>query len=193
MRVQTGFTKRFSNRWRASATYTLSGAWDADGLPAGDYAVPFRLAPDFGEEFTLAANDQRHRAVLNGIWQLPYQFQLSGLYFYGSGLRFATTYGADLRNRGESNGRLRPDGTIVPRNDFVGDPVHRVDLWVMRRFRVFGSMRADGIFEVFNLFNHANYGSSVTTEASPNYGQPQQNFNVAYQPRMLQLGFRFTF
>jgi hypothetical protein len=33
----------------------------------------------------------------------------------------------------------------------------------------------------------------VTAEASPLYGAPQQNFNVAYLPRMLQLGFRFSF
>ena len=42
------------------------------------------------------------------------RFQLSGLYFYGSGQRFATTYGGGDRTR------LRPDGSIVPRNNFVG-------------------------------------------------------------------------
>jgi hypothetical protein len=49
------------------------------------------------------------------------------------------------------------------------------------------------IVEVFNLFNHANYGSYVTQESNSNYGQPSFNRNIAYQPRMLQLGFRFTF
>jgi len=46
---------------------------------------------------------------------------------------------------------------------------------------------------VFNLFNHANYGSYVTAESNGNYGKPSSNTNVAYQPRMLQLGFRATF
>ena len=50
-----------------------------------------------------------------------------------------------------------------------------------------------GIFEVFNLFNHANYGSYMTNESNANYGQPASNSNVAYQPRMMQLGFRFGF
>src|SRR5438093_12316996 len=37
----TGFTKRFSNRWQASATYTLSGLWTADSRPfSGLYMVP---------------------------------------------------------------------------------------------------------------------------------------------------------
>ena len=44
-----------------------------------------------------------------------------------------------------------------------------------------------------NLFNHENYGSYVTQESNSSYGRPTTNPNVAYQPRMLQLGFRLTF
>jgi hypothetical protein len=43
------------------------------------------------------------------------------------------------------------------------------------------------------VFNHANYGGFTTNENSASYGQPTQNLNVAYQPRMLQLGFRYAF
>jgi hypothetical protein len=46
---------------------------------------------------------------------------------------------------------------------------------------------------VFNLFNHANYGSYTINESNANYGQPAANTNLAYQPRMVQLGFRTTF
>ena len=31
--LQTAWTKRLSNRWQASATYTLSGLWDMEALP----------------------------------------------------------------------------------------------------------------------------------------------------------------
>ena len=118
---------------------------------------------------------------------------MSGSYFFGSGQRFATTWGGDLRNTGGTAGRLRADGTIVPRNHFVGKPIHRVDLRIQRRFPLGGRARIEGIVETFNLFNHANYGSYVTVETSPLYGRPQQNLNVAYQPLVLQLGFRMTF
>ena len=47
--------------------------------------------------------------------------------------------------------------------------------------------------EVFNVFNHENYGSYTTQESSASYGQPSFNSNLAYQARMLQLGFRFAF
>ena len=82
----------------------------------------------------------------------------------------------------------------MPRNNFVGDPVHRVDLKLQRRLSLGGRAAVDGTFEVFNLFNHANYGSYSTNEQTPaTYGQPDQNTQLAYAPRMLQFGFRFAF
>jgi hypothetical protein len=43
------------------------------------------------------------------------------------------------------------------------------------------------------VFNHANYGSYVTTVSSLLYRQPQQNISAAFQPRSAQLGFRLLF
>jgi hypothetical protein len=156
--------------------------------------VTFPTPDDLGGAYSLAASDQRHRAVFNGIWDIGYGFQLSGLYFYGSGQRFARTYGGDLRRMGPgSTNRLRPDGTIVPRNGFVGQPLHRVDTRVTKAFALSQRANVDLFFEIFNLFNHENFGSYVTNEASRAFGQPTTNANVAYQPRMGQAGFRFTF
>jgi hypothetical protein len=204
--LQTGFTRRFGNRWQASGTYTLSVMKDADPAPVMPVAtsdggvelvpVPFATAPDLGGEYTLAVGDQRHRAVFNGIWQLPLGFQLSGLYFFGSGMRYPTNWGVDLRQIGSNRPnslRMRPDGSIVERNSFVGDPIHRVDMRIQRRFPIFGRAAADGIIEVFNIFDRANYGAYTTSEVNLKYGQPVRNENVAYAPRMLQLGFRLTF
>jgi hypothetical protein len=82
---------------------------------------------------------------------------------------------------------------MVPRNNLVGDPIHRVDLRLQRRFPLVGSAAIDGMLELFNVFNHANYERYVTTEVSRNYGQPAQSRNVAFAPRTVQLGFRLTF
>ena len=189
-------TKRFSNRWQASATYTLGAYYDETFQPMSGFeqVVPFAVARDLGGEYGLSNSDQRHRAVMNGIWEVGRGFQLSGLYFFGSGQRFPTSYGGDRRNSGgQAGGRLRPDGSIVPRNDFVGDPVHRVDLRLQQRVPIAGRLRIDGILEVFNVLNHANYGLYTTVESNRLYGQPSQISNVAYAPRMLQLGFRLTY
>lgn len=193
--LQTQFTKRFSNRWQASGNYTLSWLYNEDPLPlSGLSEVTTPLARDFGGERTLAANDQRHRAVFNGIFQVGKGLQVSGLYFFGSGERFETIYGADLRNQSRSFNapRLRPNGTLVPRNNFVGEQIHRVDVRLQQRL-TFAGFSLDGILEVFNLFNRKNYGSYVTDEASPQYGQPTPNNSLSYTPRSMQLGARFNF
>jgi hypothetical protein len=77
----------------------------------------------------------------------------------------------------------------------VGDPIHRVELRLQQRVPLLGRMRIDGMFEVFNLFDRANYGSYTLDEsADPSlFLQPAQNTNIAYAARTLQLGFRFTF
>lgn len=210
------FTKRFSDRWQATATYTLGffkdglpvrPQWyrDSDGIMARR-DVGFPLAPDMGGDYDYAgssvaggfgqAGDQRHRAVLNGVWDVGRGLQVSGIYFYGSGERFATNTGVDRRNTGNnaaSELRLRADGSIAPRAAIIGEPIHRMDARLQQRLPIFGRITVDGMFEVYNLFNHANYGSYTTNESNAQYGKPSFNANVAYQPRMLQLGFRVAF
>ncbi len=202
--LETGLTKRFSHNWQASATYTLSAFKDNDPvrlLPGCRYLmsspgvcdVPVPVLPEYGGQYGYAVGDQRHRAVFNAIWQLPYDFQVSGLYFFGSGARFGTSYGPDLRLSAQSSPRVRPDGTIVPRNNLVGEVLHRGDIRLLRHFNLWGKARIDGLVEVFNIFNHKNFGSYVTQESSAAYGRSVQNVSVEYQPRMMQLGFRLQF
>jgi hypothetical protein len=203
--LETSFTRRMSSHWQASATYTLGKFWDSDSDPLNikfvegkkdPIAVPlgFKVTPDLGYDWTPATTDQRHRAVFNGIFDLGHGFEASGVYFYSSGQRFSTSVGVDRRDLGTTGqNRLRADGTIMPRNNLVGLPIHRVDLRFQRRFRLLGKQTIDGIFEAFNVFNHRNYGSYVTNESNARYGQPNVNTNIAYQPRVLQLGFRFAF
>jgi hypothetical protein len=68
-----------------------------------------------------------------------------------------------------------------------------VDARIQRRFGLGGRRGIDGILEVYNLFNHANYGSYTLAESNASYGQPIQNIGLTYQPRMVQLGFRVVF
>jgi hypothetical protein len=160
----------------------------------GDYSFAGRqVTPGFGQ-----AGDQRHRAVLNGIWSPGRGFQVSGIYFFGSGERFWVDTGVDRRGEGGTTAntgelRLLPDGSILPRNSFVGKPIHKVDLRLQKRLPLVGRTAVDGIFEVFNLFNHEHYGSYVTNASNANFGQPAFSPSVQYFPRMLQFGVRATF
>jgi hypothetical protein len=192
--LQTAVTKRLSKRWQGSATYTLSGLWDA--FPpafSGTAPVPFATSPDLGGEWSLSSADLRHRAVFNGIWQVGGGFQVSGIYYLGVGERASTIYGSDLRGLSGVGGpeamvrlRLRPDGSIVPRNSFTQPTRSRADFRIQQRLTL-GPIAVDGIAEVFNVFNSSNFTIN-TTESNRDFGRA-----VVGENRTAQVGFRLTF
>ncbi|PYR74143.1 MAG: hypothetical protein DMF87_23725 [Acidobacteria bacterium] len=195
--LQSVFTKRMSHRWQGTLTYTFATLKDGDPRPlSGLTEVPFRVNAAFGDDYGPGVTDQRHRAVFNGIYDIGYGFQLSGIYFYGSGEHFAVTSGAGVSTTlmgAAGSDRLRTNGTVVPRNDFVGLPIKRLDMRLQKHVKAGPHVGADGILEVFNAFNRANYGGYVTNESSLQFKQPSSSTNLSYAPRSLQLGFRLTF
>ncbi|MBM3818284.1 MAG: TonB-dependent receptor [Acidimicrobiia bacterium] len=193
--LQTSFVKRMSHRWQASATYTLSGLWDAESAPfTGDPAtsrfvpVPFTTAADMGGEWALSESDQRHRFVFNSIWEVGRGFQVSGLVYHGSGIRDASFYGGDLRNTGtDFSMRLRPDGSLVPRNTFLQPDENRVDVRLQQRLPLGGGRSVDLIAETFNLFNANNF-VLIAEEGRRDFRRPETGQN-----RTMQFGFRVAF
>jgi hypothetical protein len=209
--LQLGLTKRMSGRWQAAATYSVGAQWNLDQLPlnpgcthpvtstsAGGFTcdVPIALAPDIAENDWYLSPDQRQRATFNGIWDAGYGFQLSGLYIYGDEGWETPQAGVDVRGKvglDDANARLRADGTLVERSSLDRKSMHRVDLRVQRRFRFGGRTSIDGIAEIFNLFNRGNFETYVINERNARFGQPNAYSNIAYAPRVLQLGFRASF
>jgi hypothetical protein len=213
--VQAGFTKRLSNHWQGSATYSYSLNYGTDQLPLNPgCSQPVSWNADFTawscdtpgrinfSSFKLPlydtswyrTGDQVNRAVFNGIFDLPYAFQLSGLYIYGDNGYNTTTSGIDATNCGCAiAGRIRANGDIIPRNDFKRKALHRVDLRFYRNFKLSGRTSLQPTLEVFNLFNRANFTTWNLTESSPTFGQPTATTGVGYAPRQIQLGFRATF
>jgi carboxypeptidase family protein len=194
--VITSFTKRMSHHWQASGTYTLAGFWNAVGAPfmgvpgSTPIEVPFTLAQDLKGEWSLAEGDQRHRVVLNGIWQVGRGFQLSGIHYASAGDRTATSYGGDLRNLGAGSverQRLRPDGTIVARNAFTQPARNRTNLRIQQKISLPSRVSVDVMAEAFNVFNRPNW-TITTQEQSPQYLK-----RTAGENRTMQFGFRVTF
>ncbi len=186
--LQTQLQKRFRDNWQASATYTLASLWSAESRPvSGLDFVPFETVPDLGGEFAPSADDQRHRFVFNGIWQVGHGLQVSGLHFFAAGLRQESNYGGDLRQTGGTfSARLRPNGSIVPKNSLFDPPNNRTDLRLQQRIPL-GRVSLDAIAEVFNLFNRPNFEIG-TQESAGDYLK-----NTAAQFRSMQFGFRLTF
>jgi len=188
--LQTSVTKRFSHRWQGAATYTLSRLYNADTHPfSGLEPVAFDTARDLGGEWGISADDQRHRMVLNGIWQVGHGFQVSALQFFAAGIRLAHTYGGDVRGTGANfSQRLRPNGTIVPRNDLLAPTQNRTDLRLQQRIPLGGRVSVDGIAEVFNMFNRPNWGIGTQESTLTQFLE-----HTSAQVRTAQFGFRLTF
>jgi hypothetical protein len=90
-------------------------------------------------------------------------------------------------------------GDVIPRNALEGLPLHKVDFHLTKDIRLKGSSRIQLVAEVFNLFNHGNFGSYNTTlsataaNTTALFGTPNQNSGTAYVSRQGQLGFKVAF
>jgi hypothetical protein len=110
--------------------------------------------------------------VVNGVWDLGMGVQASGIYFYGSGERFQTLTGQDRRDEGGTNasdsGCLPTARSSAATASSAGRSIASTH-GLQKRVQA-GHVTLDGMFEVFNLFNHKNYGSYVTNASALNYG-----------------------
>jgi hypothetical protein len=206
--LQTSFNKRMANHWQASATYTLAHSTQFDSLPLNPDCqypmtiqpgrgavcdVPITLAPDVSENAWYDAGVQRHRFTFNGIYEAPWGMQVSGLYIAGDNGWSTPTSGFDARAQGSTGGRLRQNGTLIERNSFNNPPMHRVDFRFQKRFSFGQRVKLDGLFEMYNVFNRANYEAFTLNESNAQYGKPLASTTLAYSPRMMQFGFRTQF
>jgi hypothetical protein len=125
-------------------------------------------------------------------YRLPFDLMIGTVSQFASARPFTATTGVDNNGDGVNNDRPVINRQVVGRYAFRGTGTSDVTLFGEGKLLT-GARSATLRVEVFNLFNHANYGSYVTAESNTRYGTPSSNTNVAYQPRMMQLGFRATF
>jgi len=182
--------KRMSNHYQALISYTLSKA-DDNGFTSA-------LSDHYGytKVERPGAADRRHRLVVSGIVELPYQMQVSAIGDFRSSLPFGPiTSGLDLNNdtlfdaaATSTNSDLPPG--VIPRsgcrslnleaiNGFRTarnlTPVTDVDCPgfanVDIRFSKFvrlGAGRAEFIAQLFNIFNRSNFNTPSNNIGSGN-------------------------
>jgi hypothetical protein len=78
--------QRFTKHGEFDAAYTLAKSFNY----ANDDQIPFEYSPidptDLQREYGPTPNDQRHRLVLSGVANLPYQFHLAPIWTIASGV-----------------------------------------------------------------------------------------------------------
>ena len=203
--LATQFTRRYANNFQGNVTYTLMFFKHDNGAGTSGFGGSRFNQFNVDEEWGRSVDFQRHTLRLNGIVRAPWGINLAGIYFFGSGNYYPRFWAANpfgISNFNVALNRLRPNENgvfdplrsdlIIERNSLKGRPIHKVDLRVMKEVPI-GPMKVAGIFEVFNLLNHENYGNYNGQENSTTFGSPRQLLNVAYLPRAMQLAFKITF
>ncbi len=220
-------TKRFSHNFQFLGSYTFGKVIDDNPnqyVPNPPNTDPGMVADSSNRRGDRAAgsNDQRHRFVLSGIWELNYVsglspaarallggWQLSGILVTQSGHPYSGLVPFDLNNDG-NNASDRTPG--LGRDTFYLPATVSLDLRVTRTVRLGESMRLLLNAEAFNIFNHGNITSVRTTQftfssvpaicgiARTPCLVPQTSGLTAFGtptatsgPRILQLSIKFLF
>ncbi len=182
--------KRFSNNFQFQANYTLAyndsledNERDATTIHP---SVPDNLMADYGR----SSLDIRHSFVLNGVYELPWDFQLSGILNLNSGFPWNAETDFDDNGDGTANDRPVIGGQVVERNAFENDRFFNVDLRVTKAFPITDTARASAFIEFFNLFNARNFIVVNNEFGDTGFGIPTRQGG---DPFSFQLGFRFDF
>ena len=137
-------------------------------------------------------NDERHRIVANGIVDLPFDFQLSGLLTLGSGTPF------DVFDGRGPNFVYRPNGGRPQQFNFIvpnSFSYRNLDLRLTKNFQIWGGSELSLFVDAINVFNFDNFsgfdgGTGSTANPNPNFERPS---TVLFPTRTFQLGARYSF
>jgi hypothetical protein len=178
--------RRFADGFQAHLSYTLAKADNLSGVAsfAGGAESPFSGGSvenqfDTRSSRGRAPTDQRHRLVVDGVWNLPFgkdghsaidrlikDFRLAAIFVAESGRPYSAQISASNLNFST------PDGTqysgfgagiygqgglsllpTIERNSNAGDASYRVDLRLARDLHVSSRLVIELLGEGFNIFN----------------------------------------
>jgi hypothetical protein len=172
-------------------------------------------------EWAVSPSFQRATLRPNAIYHGPHGINISGVFYYGSGNYFADGYAppgnyidtltgsflgtnrlnagttavvipAQYTSRWDGSTVIQP-GQNLPRDAFHGLPLYKMDFRLSKDFRIRERVVITPMVDVFNLFNHPNYGSYQALVNLPAFGTPVQNLSDSYVPREFQFAFHFGF
>lgn len=150
-------------------------------------AGTFLNGPDLDKGPSDLALDHIFQA--NGLLDLPWGFQLSGIFRAQSGFHFSQF---DLASRDpDGNGNFNGIDVVAGRNAFTAPPYITLDMRASKSFRFRERFKVQLLIEFFNLLNRENPGSVYTRT-----DRPTEPFGRTFQRlsrREGQVGFRFEF
>jgi len=130
-----------------------------------------------------------HIFQINGLIELPWQFQVGGIFRVQSGFHFSRF---DAANRDpDGNGNFNSIDFTAGRNAFTAPAFINADLRVSKIFSIGERVKAEVLFEFFNLLNRQNPAAIQNREGVLN--QPFGSATQVLPGREGQIGFRVSF
>ncbi len=207
--------RRFTNNLQYSIAYTLGKVEDTNPdatavVPNSSDDAKFASDPsNFNADKAPGVNDQRHRLVFSGLWDVPYArntegwrkwlldgWSMSWIATAASGQPYSEQVTNDLNRDGNSRNDIVPGSRNSKRLPSYLD----VDLRLAKRFAIAGDWHLELIAEAFNLFNRDNISTQrtgfYTYDATHAILIPQAGFGqstAAFDNRIVQLAVKITF
>jgi hypothetical protein len=216
--------KRLSRGLSLDTSYTWSKSLDTNSLNSSGFAV--QNGYDIPGQYGLSDFDARHRFVLSATYTLPFQghplirgWQLATIVQSQSGnpVNIVTSNSTlnDTPNsvRPDLAGPVRIIGSVdqwfdptafiavnrfgtLGRNVVIGPSFHNTDLSVIKIVSLSQRRRLQFRADIFNLFNHPNFGPPGNVVGSPTFGKISRTrlpTGEAGSSRQIQLAIRLSF
>jgi hypothetical protein len=217
-------TKRLSRGLLFDASYTWSKSLDTNSLNSSGFAV--QNGYDIANQYGLSDFDARHRFVLSATYELPFEghaltrgWQLATIVQAQSGnpVNIVTSNSslngvpntvrpdviAPIRIIGSVDQWFDPSSFVavnrfgnLGRNVVIGPAFHNTDLSVVKTLTVAQRYRLQLRADVFDVFNHANFGPPGNVVGTPTFGKITRTrlpTGEAGSSRQIQLAMKLSF
>ncbi len=197
--VQAKLVHRFTQKLYLQASYTWSHAlntveWDGTGGQQEAAEALLWGRADLADSLM----DVRHRAVVTGAYNLPWQMNVGTSISFASARPYNPITGSDNNGDTVRNDRPYVNGQIARRNSFRGTPIYDVSTYFEKGIRVSERVNVSLRGEALNVFNHNNFtlrNATYGNAASPNplFGTQLTGVNNVEPNRQFQFLLRLRF
>ena len=196
--------KRFNGKYQLNAHYTLSEDRDTDSNERSATGVSVSDPNNIGYDWGLSDRDVENRLVVSGMYQLPWGFQVSGIFENRSGRPY-NPFDSSFDFAACGFGRLgfnctdaRPvdaNGNVLERNSFRSESVQRLDLRVSKLFDFGNRYEVEVFAQVFNAFDDTAFevASGFGGQSDPTDSEFGLGSTRVLQAKQWEVGARFKF
>ncbi len=200
--LSVAYRRRMAHHFSINSNYTLSRGVGWGGNAAGFGNSPVDPTNPWAKtEFGPVPNDERHRVVLSGIFELPFGLEVAPIMQAASARAYTTSMGTDVFGFGSGN--TQPHAIVydndpknytalatasastikaclaagschqIGYNALRGQPFFQWDTRVSKNIKLGHTSNLKLLFQAFDLTNRANFGNNYGTSVrTTTFGQP---------------------